>query len=38
MDAIRDELIRGETSGASEPFDSDAFKEQMAAKYVGEAS
>lgn len=38
IDAIRKELIKGETSGAPEPFDSDAFKEQMAVKYVGEAS
>ena len=38
IDAIREELIKGETSGAPEPFDSDAFKEEMAAKYVGETS
>ncbi len=35
IDSIREELIKGETSGAPEPFDADSFKEEMAAKHVG---
>ena len=35
IDAIRSELIKGETSGAPESFDGDSFKEEMAAKHVG---
>lgn len=35
INAIHNELIKGETSGEPELFDSDAFKEEMAAKYVG---
>lgn len=35
IEAIRGELIDGETSGEPEPFDSDSFKEEMAAKHVG---
>ena len=35
--AIRRELIKGEMSGKPEPFNGDAFKDEMVAKYVGRA-
>lgn len=33
-DAIRSELIKGEQSGASRPFDAARFKKRMAAKHA----
>ena len=36
IDAIRSELITGEVSGDAEQFDGDSFKEEMAAKHVGQ--
>ena len=34
IDTIRSELIKGEQSGESQPFDGDLFKEEMIAKHV----
>ena len=36
--AIRSDLIKGEMSGEPEPFDGDAFKDEMVAKHVGQTS
>ena len=37
IDAIRSELIQGEESGQPQAFNSDLFKEQMAAKHARKA-
>lgn len=37
INAIRGELIKGEQSGEQQPFDSDLFKQEMAAKHARKA-
>ncbi len=37
IDATRSELIKGETSGEPEPFNSGSFKEEMTAKRARQA-
>ena len=34
IDAVREELIKGEQSGKPQPFDGDMFKEEMIAKHA----
>ena len=38
IDAIRNELVKGEVSGQPEAFDGESFKEEMAAKRVGRST
>lgn len=38
IEAIRDALIEGEESGDPKPFDSNQFKQEMAAKHVDKIS